>query len=240
MGSVGMSEAIWHRYGNRLTMIHAAAARILAITDKALDQRSAAFLAFPGGRSPVSILEQLAATKPDWRCATVIPTDDRLVLPTDSLSNYGMIAGHLQGTGTRVVPLVGRNIDDGRAAGLGASARLLNLRWPLDLAWLGVGVDGHTASIFPGPDMAAALDSASSRLAIGVTPDPLPAEAPVGRVTLTAAALSSARHVMMAFSGIDKRTVVEEAIRLGANGVSPIAQVLARIDVPVEIHWSPV
>ena len=55
-----------------------------------------------------------------------------------------------------------------------------------------MGEDGHTASIFPGPDFDEALNGPKARRAVGVMPDPLPAEAPVARVTLTRAAILSA------------------------------------------------
>ena len=66
-------------------------------------------------------------------------------------------------------------------AGRAADARLQDLHWPLDLCLLGMGADGHTASIFPGPDLTEALTGPKERRALGVMPDPLPPEAPVAR-----------------------------------------------------------
>ena len=114
-----------------------------------------------------------------------------------------------------------------------------DLHWPLDLCLLGVGGDGHTASIFPGPDYDEALNGPKERRALGVMPDPLPPEAPVARVTLSRQAIASARALMLAVTGDAKRTVIEDAIKEGAGSPYPIGRVLADVELPVDIHWAP-
>jgi 6-phosphogluconolactonase len=70
-------------------------------------------------------------------------------------------------------------------------------------------------------------------------PDPLPAEAPVARVTLSRPAILSAHALLLAFSGDEKRAVVERALRAGALARTPIGRVLVRAEGPIGIYWSP-
>jgi len=173
-----------------------------------------------------------------WKKVTVIPTDERLVPMDSDLSNVRAIARAFLPTGARVIPIAA-DIADYKLAGNSADARLQDLPWPPDLVWLGMGKDGHTASIFPGPDLQAALDAPKARRAIGVMPDPLPAEAPVARVTLTRAAILSARTVLITITGDEKRAVLEQAIADGQSSRAPIGRVLAELEQPIDIHWCP-
>jgi 6-phosphogluconolactonase len=101
-----------------------------------------------------------------------------------------------------------------------------------------MGIDGHTASIFTGPDFQEALDAPKARRAIGVMPDPLPAESPVARVTLTRASILAARTVMITITGDEKRQVLEQAIADGQSSRLPIGRVLAEAEQPIDIHWA--
>jgi 6-phosphogluconolactonase len=122
-------------------------------------------------------------------------------------------------------------------AGNSADARLQDLQFPPDLVWLGMGEDGHTASIFSGPDLQDALDAPKARRAVGVMPDPLPPEAPVPRVTLTRAAILSARTILITITGDAKRATLEKAIADGQSSQVPIGRVLAEAEQPIDIHW---
>ena len=231
-----MIEAEFWDYEDEDEWAEAVAGDIAFIIEQALDARGQALVAFPGGNTPGPIFAKLATKKIKWKHVTIIPTDDRLVAVNDPLSNVAGIAKVFIPLGARVLPIATENKDH-KMAGNAADARLQDLHWPPDLVLLGVGGDGHTASIFPGPDLDAALTAPKTRRAIGVMPDPLPPEAPVARVTMTRSAILSAKALGLCLTGDDKRAIVEQAIEDGAGSKVPIGQVLAEAEQPIDIHW---
>ena len=231
-----MIEAEWWDYDDADELAEAVAGDAGFIIEQALEARGRAIVAFPGGETPKAALALLAKRKIEWADVTILPTDDRLVPPTDPRSNIGALARLFLPLKARVVPLCAGETDP-VAAGRAADNRLADLEWPLDLAWLGVGEDGHVASIFPGPDFDAALNGPNARRAIGVRPDPMPADMPVARVTLTKAALVSARTLTLVLTGKAKRKLVEKALKDGASGATPVGRLLADLDMAIDIHW---
>jgi 6-phosphogluconolactonase len=234
-----MTEIEWWEYDDAGEMAEAVAGDIAFIIESALDARGAAVIALPGGKTPLPIFDNLAKAKLDWKKVTIIPGDERIVPLGDPLSNVTAIGKAFLPKGARVLPLVSEKAPDYKAAGRGADARLQELHWPLDLCLLGVGADGHAASILRGPDFDEALSGPRERRALGVMPDPLPEEAPVPRITLSAAAIVSARAVMFALTGAEKRAVLERAISEGASSTLPVGRLLADAELPVDIHWAP-
>ena len=233
-----MIDAEWWEYDDADEMAEAVAGDIAYIIGQALEARGRALVAFPGGATPLPTLKLLADMKIEWADVTILPTDDRLVPVTDPLSNAGALARLFLPKKARVVPLTAGEKDP-VAAGRAADERIADLDWPLDVAWLGVGEDGHTASIFPGPDFDAAIAGPKARRALGVRPDPLPTNAPVNRVTLTGPTLVTARTVTLVLQGKAKRKVVEQALKQGASSTLPIGRLLAELDMDIDIHWCP-
>jgi 6-phosphogluconolactonase len=174
--------------------------------------RSAAPVAVtvPGGSTPFPILERLAAMPIAWRKLTVWPGDDREVPEGHPASNTGKIRALLEPAGAEVVAL-----------------SLMEQVPHFALAWLGMGADGHIASLFPNADPRAD-DPLKMRL---ISPDPLPPEAPFDRITLTIPALLDSDELMFVIRGGEKRALFEEAAN-GGNDL-PIARLLARARQPV-------
>jgi len=233
-----MIEAEWWEYDSVDELADAVAGDIGFIIDSAIDARGSSLIALPGGSTGPAIYPKLAGQKVDWKKVTIIPTDERLVPMNDERSNVRAIAKTFLPKGARVIPIAAE-IADYRLAGNSADARLQDLSWPPDLVWLGMGKDGHTASIFTGPDLQDALDAPKARRAVGVMPDPMPADVPIPRITLTRNAILSARTILIAITGQDKRDLLEQAIADGQSSKLPIGRVLAEIEQPIDIHWCP-
>ncbi len=223
-----MIEAEWWEYDDAGELADAVASDIEFILDSALDARGEALAALPGGAAAAPVYARLAQAKLNWKRVTILPTDDRLVSPTDPQSTVGLLAKTFLPIGARVIPLIGDAKAGHRAAGLAADERLGAMKWPLDLAWLIVEGDGSTGSLVSGPDLDAALTAPAK--AIGVQ------AADGGRVTLTRATLMAARTVLIAARGTDARAALETATEKG--GTTPVARLLAGTELPIDIHWA--
>lgn len=164
----------------------------------------------PGGSTPFPILASLARAPLDWRRVTVWAGDDRLVPEDHPASNTGRIRALLEPVGVEVV----------------APSEMEQVPH-FALAWLGMGGDGHVASLFPNTDPRADDPQRIRRL----TPDPLPPEAPFDRVTLTMPALLDSDELLFVIRGADKRALFEAATR-GEHDL-PVARLLAAARQPV-------
>ena len=234
-----MTEIEWWDYDDAAELADAVAGDIQFVIESAIDARGSAVIALAGGKTPFPAYEKLAKAKLDWKRVTIVPGDERIVPLGDPLSNVTQLGKLFIPKGARVIPIVPRQTEDYKSAGRSADALMQDLHWPLDLCLLGMGGDGHTASIFPGPDFDEALNGPKERRMLGIMPDPLPPEAPVARVTLSRQGIVTARALMIAVTGKDKRTVIEQAIDQGPSSPYPIGRVLADAELPVDIHWAP-
>ena len=231
-----MDEIEWWEFDTAEQLAEQAAGDIGFVIERAIEAHKGARLAFADGPQPDRIFAQLVRTKTiDWSKVTIMPTDDRLRSLDDPLSAYARLDGWFGARGAELVSLIDEAaLGDRREAGRLADARLSLIGWPLDLACLGMGADGHTAGIFPGPDFDRAVAGPRERRAVGVRPEGDSGEC----VTLTVPALASARAIMIVIAGAEKRDLLERAIREGPLSAAPIGRVLATADAPIDIFWS--
>jgi 6-phosphogluconolactonase len=167
----------------------------------ASDARAA--ICVPGGSTPFPIFEELVKRDLDFARIDVWPGDDRIVPEDHAASNTGKIRALFEPAGAAVIALE-------EAASPPHFA----------LCWMGMGADGHIASLFPNTDPQVDDRQTVRRL----TPDPLPPEAPFDRITLTIPALTNSDALMFVIRGDDKRAVLEAAVK-GEHDL-PIARLL--------------
>ena len=218
---------------------HVADALEAACTD-AIRARGQAWLALAGGRTPLPAYARLAASKLDG-VVGCIPTDERCVPHDHAACNLRNLREAFASNPQVVAnPITDATGDE--AASLRDARALLALNpQPFDLVLLGMGADGHFASLFPGAaNLAEGLALDSGLDAIATLPDPLPPEAPFTRISLTLPRLLRAHAIHLVVTGEDKRRVLRRAQSLDdGDAATPVAALLHARDHRVHIHWSP-
>lgn len=201
-------------------MAHAAAGRICAAASAAISARGRFHLVLAGGQTPREAYRLLRDRRAEWAGWHVWYGDERC-LPADHADRNSVMAA---GAWLDHVPVPADRIavipaELGPVAGAAAYGRRLAGVGDFDLTLLGLGEDGHTASLFPGHDLGEAPDSPDA-LPIDDAPKP-----PAGRVSLSAARLSRSRAVLFLITGAGKR----EALRAWRAGRPiPASRVCAR------------
>jgi 6-phosphogluconolactonase len=205
---------------------------------RAIAARGGASLVVSGGKTPVKFFEQLRARPIDWRRVCVALADERWVDPSDAGSNERMV---------REV-LLKERAAEARFAGLKNAAPSPDLgavsAWetfariprPFDVTMLGMGDDGHTASLFPGsPNLRIALNPTASAGCVGMWAP----SAPQPRLSLNLSALLDSRRVLILIEGDAKLRTYEAANGDGPVDEMPVRAVLRQSQVPVETIWAP-
>lgn len=213
-------------YPKAADLADAAAHAISARLVEALRTHGRAGLVGTGGRSPGPVFDRLQADEAvDWARVVVTLSDERCVPPDDPASNARLVRERLlRGKAARahLLPLWPE-----------PEAEALAALMPFDAVMLGMGEDGHIASLIPGdPGLEDGLTTGDlTRLAPAGLGKP-----PVARITLTLNALRNARAIFLLIAGEAKRGVIERAL---AGADLPVGRLIARSTTPVRIFWTP-
>jgi 6-phosphogluconolactonase len=200
-------------------------------------KRRKASLALAGGTTPGPLYEALSNVPLNWEKVSLTITDERWVSPEDPASNEFLIRDLLMKRRASTATFVPFKTNHAKASGGAATAeKRLTPMMPFDICLLGMGPDGHIASLIPGAEgYAAAIDPAGTKKVAGIHA-PGAAGSPE-RMTLTIPGILTSRRIVLLFMGNDKLAVYNEA--KAGEGSSPIRELLLQRKVPVHAFWAP-
>jgi 6-phosphogluconolactonase len=205
---------------------------------RAIDARGIASLVVSGGKTPIPFFERLRAEPIDWRRVCIALADERWVEPSEAGSNEKMVREVLLKDRAAEARFAGLK-NAAPSPGLGAVSAwetFARIPRPFDVTLLGMGDDGHTASLFPGsPNLAVALDPSASAGCVGMWAP----SAPQARLSLNLSALLGSRRLLILIEGAAKLATYEAAAGDGPVEKMPVRAVLRQRQVPVEIFWAP-
>lgn len=211
---------------------------IASALQNAITERGTAAVALSGGRTPVGLFQQLRQIRIDWSKVWITLVDDRWLPADHQDSNERVLRETLLLHAVAPANFVSLKTDAARPEdGLAeVEARLQQVPYPFDVVVLGMGEDCHTASLFP---CAAELESAMARdnpqRVVAVNP----VTAPYARISLSLAALASARQAIVHITGDKKKALFTDAMRVDVDKKLPIRRVLEAMGSPSRIYWAP-
>lgn len=195
----------------------------------ALTKHQKAGLVVPGGNTPRLYLPSLGRQSLRWQDVVVTLSDERWVDATATASNERLINRHFLAYMPEPADFVGLKTDHNKPAQAieTVSRRLANLTLPFNLTVLGLGEDGHIASLFPGMDPVIESDL----LCVAVEPP----VAPSPRISLSLPLLARSRNIVIVVTGTTKRQLINDLTRSAPNQNIPFVWLMQHSHSPIII-----
>ena len=225
-------------FPDRISLTVDLAEQIGKLLTAGITDNGQASLAVSGGSTPVELFERLSGMNLSWQDVVITLVDERWVEPTKDDSNEHLVRTHLLKNRAVAASFIGMK-NSAATAGMGETEceeQLQKVPRPFDVLILGMGGDGHTASLFPGAEkLNAATDMESGQTCMGIAPLTAPHE----RMTLTLPAILDSRQIFLHITGREKYDVLQEALADGPTVAMPIRFILRRQTTPVSVFWAP-
>ncbi|PDX42816.1 6-phosphogluconolactonase [Helicobacter pylori] len=197
----------------------------------ALKKHHQVSIAFSGGRSPISLLQKLSVLDLKWHECSISLVDERIIDTSHDDSNTKLLHDYLlQNNALKAsfIPLLPKKI----SSDTNALFHFTNQHFKQPhLAILGMGTDGHTASLFP--ETSAFLNEEKENIVLVK-----PANAPYERLSMSVNALENCEKLFLSISGVEKREVLEKALKESAPYSLPIARILHSQKVTTEVFYA--
>ena len=227
-----------HTYDSTTQWAWGAAVSMASALGRSLEARPRARLLLSGGSTPAPVYSALAKAPLEWGRVDVALVDERWLQPNDPDSNARLVRdtllGH-QAAGARFETLTqpGRSIEEAVATAN------MHARSPADVVVLGMGEDGHTASLFPHMmGLGHALSTPAAYVAVDATGCP-GAGAWTRRISLTPAGLAPARTRLMLVRGARKRELLDRVVAGDDPMEYPARIALLTPGAVLHVHWCP-
>ena len=209
--------------------------RIGQLLTQSITENGCASIAVSGGSTPISLFEELSKLNLDWSKVELTLVDERWVDAKHEDSNELLVRKHLiknKATQINFFPIKNsaKSVKEGQVL---HEKILLQVKLPFDIIVLGMGDDGHTASLFPCcKELGQAMDPDNQQKCIVTKPK----NAPYDRITLTFSTISKAKNLILHMRGSSKLNTFELAMTLKDAKKMPI---YGFIEQPLEIYWRP-
>ena len=226
-----------NKYPNSQLLIEDLTAHIVKELQQSINNKGHASIAVSGGKTPIPLFKLLSQQDLDWHNVFITLVDDRWVDDTDDASNEKLVLTYLLQNKAKLANFVGlKNSCDNPFDGAEITDKILNkIPMPFDVLILGMGEDGHTASLFPGAaNLMAGLDMKSGRKVVGMTP----LTAPLDRITLTLPTILDSQNIYLHLVGESKMQVLEQAEKGDDINQMPIRAILQQNKVNVIGFWT--
>lgn len=240
-----------HTFSDRTSMIIALADALEARLSADIIAHGKAFWLVSGGSTPKPLFTELSSRPLDWKNIFIALGDERFVPENHPRSNTSMVRDVLlreHAVKASYIPIIGG--DDLASVASGANQRYKDIGLVPSSILLGLGPDGHTASLFPGAKgLEDAMDMASHDVIKPLTANRSEVTGDeTERLTITRPFIASAQNVVLMITGHDKRAVFDQAMKSlenpengenPENDLLPIARIVKELDRPLQLYWAP-
>ncbi|MCW8092068.1 6-phosphogluconolactonase [Alteromonas sp. ASW11-130] len=223
-------------FSDKSSLVTSFADEIISILNEGITEHGRASLVVSGGSTPLPLFKELSQRDLDWTKVDITLADERWVDENHSDSNTKLVKQNLiqnKAANAHFVPLYS-DYNDASEGVHEAEVRLSSLSQPFDVLILGMGEDGHTASLFPcSKQIDDGLSLSSGRICLATKPE----TAPHQRISLTLPAILNSKHIFLHLTGEKKKDVLQEAMNNHTEREKPITAVVNR--APVTLMWAP-